>query len=249
MKRAADSLPAVSRLGWAVTDDPPYSGPDTQLRLPLQREPSFDRASFVVSERNREAVDAMDDWRKWPGGCLVLVGPEGCGKTHLARAWAAATEAAIISRGMMSQSGGVPPGPVLLEDADRVEGGEALFNLINRAVAGDALLLTARAPPRSWKTTLPDLKSRLNALYTVDMAPPDDDVLEGVLRNLFRDRHIRPDPDLLAYLLRRMERSAPAAAELVDRLDLAADAARRSINRALAREILELGERTGDLFP
>jgi chromosomal replication initiation ATPase DnaA len=142
-----------------------------------------------------------------------------------------------------------PAGPVLLEDADRRDGDRWLFNLIDRVDADDPLLLTARLPPRLWPASLPDLRSRLNALDVVEIGPPDDGVLEGILRKLFRDRHIRPDGDLLAYLLRRMERSAPAAADLVDRLDQAADAAGRSVNRALARDVLETGDSSGDLFP
>jgi chromosomal replication initiation ATPase DnaA len=72
----------------------------------------------------------------------------------------------------------------------------------------------------------------------VTLGAPDDGVLEGVLRRLFRDRNIRPDPELIAYLVRRIERSIPAAEAIVARLDEAADASRRGINRALAREIL-----------
>jgi chromosomal replication initiation ATPase DnaA len=73
-------------------------------------------------------------------------------------------------------------------------------------------------------------------------------VLERVLIRLFRERDIRPDAELVSYLLRRIERSVPAAAAIVVRLDVAADAARRAVNRALAREILEDEDNTLDLF-
>jgi chromosomal replication initiation ATPase DnaA len=98
--------------------------------------------------------------------------------------------------------------------------------------------MTAREPPRRWTCSLPDLRSRLNALLTADLAAPDDTVLEGVLVRFFRDRHIRPDPDVVPYLLKRMERSVTAAAVLVRRLDEAADASGRGVTRVLAREIL-----------
>jgi chromosomal replication initiation ATPase DnaA len=74
---------------------------------------------------------------------------------------------------------------------------------------------------------------------------PDDVVLLGVMNKLFRERHIRPPEDVLLYLIRRIERSVPAARAVVARLDEAAMAEQRPVSRALAREILE---DTGDLF-
>jgi len=141
-----------------------------------------------------------------------------------------------------------PGGPILLEDVDRGVADDALFHLINRADAGGSLLLTARTAPRQWPAQLPDLRSRLNALFAVELEAPDDAVLKGLLLRFFRDRHIRPDAELLSYLLRRMERSATAAQALVGRLDEAADASGRPVTRALAREVLGADEQSGDLF-
>ena len=83
-------------------------------------------------------------------------------------------------------------------------------------------------------------------LPVAEIEEPDDAVLEGVLRKLFRERHIRPADDLFPYLLRRIERSIPQAREVVARLDDAGDAAGRPITRALAREVLE--DVQGDLL-
>ena len=52
----------------------------------------------------------------------------------------------------------------------------------------------------------------------------------------------------MAYLLRRIERSVPAAWDVVARIDERAGAEGREITRPLAREVLEEGSQTGDLF-
>jgi chromosomal replication initiation ATPase DnaA len=73
----------------------------------------------------------------------------------------------------------------------------------------------------------------------VEIAVPDDTVLEGVLRRFFRDRHIRPPEEVYPYLLARMPRSIPDAAELVRRLDEAGEEGFKPVTRVLARQILE----------
>jgi len=221
--------------------------PRRQLRLKLQRAALYTRGSFVISKSNALAVEALGAWPAWHGGQLTLVGPEGSGKTHLAMIWAAQTGAAVLTGGGFDLAD-LRGRPILLEDADRAPADDRLFHLINMAQAGASLLITARTAPRSWPTDLPDLRSRLNALPVVQTQAPDDVVLEGVLRKFFRERNIKPTDDVYPYLIRRIERSVPAAYDVVSRLDETADAAQRDITRALARQILEHEDKTLGLF-
>ncbi|RAK68671.1 DnaA ATPase domain-containing protein [Phenylobacterium kunshanense] len=212
-----------------------------QLRLSLGRQslPSFD--DFVRGPSNTEAFEAVRRWPNWPGGCLTLVGPKGAGKTHLAKAWAETAGAVTIDRAAPDLTSAMGR-HVLIEDADQGLPSESLFHLINLAGReGGGLLLTARTLPASWPTALPDLRSRLNALPVAEISPPDDQVLEGVLRRFFRERNIRPPEAVYPYLLARMSRSIPDAEEIVRRLDEAGDEGFRPVTRVLARQILEAG--------
>jgi chromosomal replication initiation ATPase DnaA len=196
---------------------------------------------FARGPSNAEALAAVESWPAWREGCLALVGPKGAGKSHLARAWAEAAGALVLdpeTPDVIAAAGR----SVLLEDADRGVSTEGLFHLINLAARpGGGLLLTARTLPATWPTALPDLRSRLNALPVAEIDPPDDEVLEGVLRRFFRDRNIRPPEEVYPYLLARMSRSIPDAAEIVRRLDEAGDAGFRPVTRVLARQILDEG--------
>jgi len=209
-----------------------------QLRLRLGRPASHSRDEFVHGPSNAVATQAVDAWPRWPAGCLALIGPEGVGKTHLARAWAESVDAVVLDR-RRPDVAAADGHPALLEDVDQGVPEEALFHLINLAPReGGGLLLTARAKPSAWPAALPDLRSRLNALFVAEIEEPDDTVLEGLLRRFFTARSIRPGEDVYAYLLRRIERSAVTARDIVRRLDEAPDEL-KPVSRVLARQLLE----------
>jgi chromosomal replication initiation ATPase DnaA len=210
-----------------------------QLRLSLGRQGLQSLDEFVRGPSNAAAVAAIAAWPTWQGGCLAVIGPKGSGKSHLARAWASAVGAVVIDP-LDPDVVAVAGRPVLLEDADRGASTEGLFHLINLAARdGGGLLLTARTRPATWPTALPDLRSRLNAFPVAEIEPPDDTVLEGVLRRFFRDRNIRPPEEVYPYLLARMGRSIPDAEAIVRRLDEAGEEGFRPVTRVLARQILD----------
>ncbi|TMJ27251.1 MAG: hypothetical protein E6G96_13280 [Alphaproteobacteria bacterium] len=99
-------------------------------------------------------------------------------------------------------------------------------------------MLTARTPPAAWSFAIRDLGSRLRALPSVTLAPPDDMLLRAVLVKLFADRQIAVEESLVSYVLTRIERSFAAARKVVQQLDAEAMRRKRALTRALAAEIL-----------
>ena len=220
--------------------------PADQMRLPLQRDLPEGPEGFVVSDCNRSAVEALADWPNLIGGVMAICGPAGCGKSRLGQIWAERVGAVAIqgAEAALIDPMELDGRPVLLDPARDVDD-ETLFHLINLAQApGGALLLVARSAPSSWEAALPDLRSRLDAVISVPMEVPDDIVLSAILEARFAERGIRPPRDVVPYLLRRIARSAAAAAEVVARLD----ALHKPVTRALAREALEGAEESGELF-
>ena len=221
-----------------------------QLRLPLHAAPRLADKPFLRGRGNADAWARAFDAGAWPSGAMALTGPSGVGKSHLSAIWASRTGARAIED--EPDIGGADK-PRLAEDVDRRLGDpdydEALFHALNRAAHGlsGPLLLTGREAPSQWRCRLPDLRSRLNALPCAILSEPDDAGLRDLLTAFFRERSIRPGEELLDYLVRRIERSATGAAAVVEALDAACrDGAR--LGRALARELLDGGADTADLF-
>lgn len=212
-----------------------------QLAFALPNAEALTREDFFVAPSNALALQTVEGWQDWPGRKLLLIGPEGAGKTHLAHVWATLSGAAILTGPDLAQTdvASLAGRPVLVDDADRIGPAEAqLFHLHNLATSGAALLLTARTPPRDWGLALPDLVSRMQATQIARLEAPDDALLSAVLVKLFADRQVTVPSNLISYLITRMPRSIGAARTLVADLDARALAAGRPITRALAGEVL-----------
>ncbi|MEO0692729.1 MAG: DnaA/Hda family protein [Pseudomonadota bacterium] len=215
-----------------------------QLTFDLPKRAALGREDFFVSPANALALSALDDWRDWPLGKMVLVGPHGSGKTHLAHVWAAAAEATIVGAGDLSGAD-LPAlasaGAVAVEDANSAAlDPAALFHLHNLlAEAGGALLVTATCPPAQWATALPDLVSRMQAAALARLDPPDDALLQAVLVKQFNDRQLAVTPEVTNYLLKRMDRSFDAAERLVEALDATALTEGKRMTRGFAGAVLD----------
>ena len=215
----------------------------TQLTLDLGHRAALGEADFLVAPSNAEAVAWLDRWPDWPAAALSLYGPPGCGKTHLARVFAARSGARlVVAEALVTDSvPGLLAGAraVVVDDSDRALP-EPLLHLHNLlAERAGQLLLTAREPPARWPRSLPDLRSRLAAAPTVAVAAPDDALLAAVLVKLFADRQLAIGNEVVMFLLRHMERSFEAARQLVADLDTAALSAQRKITIPLVRAVLD----------
>ena len=105
---------------------------------------------FWAARRMQAALRLVDGWPDWPGRIVVLVGPEGSGKSHLAAIWAEHSGARFLAA--RSLAGSDPPaalatGALVVEDLATGRFDEtALFHLLNLAREEAAyVLLTARS--------------------------------------------------------------------------------------------------------
>lgn len=219
-----------------------------QLTLDLTTPPAHSRADFLPAAANESALAALDAPQDWPQGRMLLIGPEGAGKSHMAAFWAAENGARRIKaaalRPEMADHLVAESGALVVEDADRAgraAGAEqALFHLWNLCGPRDCLLLlTARSAPRDWGLLLPDLRSRMDAMPQVRLGSPDEALLSAVLVKLFSDRQLSVSSELIEWLVLHMDRDLGQARRLVAAMDRAAMATKGPVTRRIAVELLD----------
>jgi chromosomal replication initiation ATPase DnaA len=217
--------------------------PPRQLAFALPHAESLGRDNFLEGPANAAALALIDGWPDWPNRVMLLVGPEGSGKSHLAAIWAEQAGARAISAHALTAAevpGALATGALVVEDLKPQQFDErALFHLLNLAREEQAyVLITAREPPAATAIELRDLRSRLRALPTVLLMPPDDQLFRALIVKFCADRQMVIDEAVVSFLATRIERSFAAARQAVELLDSEALRLGRPVTRALAAELL-----------
>jgi chromosomal replication initiation ATPase DnaA len=220
-----------------------------QLAFALPHAESLTRDNFLQGPANAAGLGLIDSWPEWPSRTMMLVGPEGSGKSHLATIWAqhagarSTTAHALTAANVPAE---LATGAVVVEDLNSAAFDErALFHLLNLAREDQAyVLITARIVPSALEVELRDLRSRLRALPVISLQPPDDQLFRALIVKLCADRQLAVDEAVVGYLATRIERSYAAARRAVEHLDREALRLGRPVTRALVAEVLRQADTT-----
>ena len=217
--------------------------PPRQLTFRWPHSPSFAREDFLPAPSNLDALTAIELWPNWAGRMLMLVGPEGAGKSHLGAIWAHVADAVCLTGGELDeQSLGAcaRAHAVLIEDADPSKRDRGASFSPRKRCAAKQHVAVAELPHGAGRLgdDTPDLLSRLRLAPVVHLAAPDIELTEAVLFKLFSDRQLQVEPHVIGYIALRIERSLGAARELVATLDNQALTEGRRITRAMANNAM-----------
>ena len=227
-----------------------------QLIFNLNRQGKVGLENFYISKSNQVAVKTIKRWEDWPAKKLLLMGPSGSGKSHLADFWTRTTKARTLEINEISDfnleelnnnSGFVIDDVDQIRmfnknDKDRIE--EKLFHLLNfSAQASCFLMMTSSAPITSWGLKLSDLISRLATIAVVELFPPDDDLLIAVLLKQFDDKQIKVSPEVVLFVSKRINRTFESIREFVNLADHLTLKNKRDVTIPFVSEILhKLGQ-------
>lgn len=229
--------------------------PTAQLPLALRYPPDQRLDTFVTGSDTAAALAQVTALASGANQqSLLLAGPDGAGKTHLALAACAAAQAAgrrsayvplAAARGRAREAFAAMDDNVLvaLDDIDALAGNRddelAVFGFHNRMHdAGHALLYTARQSPDDLPLVLPDLRSRLAQCVRLALPVLDDDGRRELLRRRAARRGLMFDDAAIDWLLARVDRDLGTLTALLERLDRASLAAQRRLTVPFLREVL-----------
>jgi chromosomal replication initiation ATPase DnaA len=192
-----------------------------QIALPLDWPAAEASDAFIVTPSNEAAVRRIEAFATWPVSAMILTGPRKSGRSLFGRIFVSHSTATVI------------------DDAESHSEAD-IFHAWNDAQSRRRpLLIIADAPPPLWQIALPDLRSRLAATPSIAFGDPDEALTGQLIARLLERRGIAVTPELVAYLVPRVERCHHSVIELVDRLDMASLSRRRPLTVPLAREVLD----------
>src|SRR3954453_9369232 len=90
-----------------------------QLAFALPHAESLTRDNFLEGPANAAGLALIERWPDWPSRIMLLVGPEGSGKSHLAAVWAEEAGARSTSAHALTAAevpGALATGALVVED-------------------------------------------------------------------------------------------------------------------------------------
>ena len=223
----------------------------SQLPLSLTF-PSHEVArEFFITQANELAVSWLDKWPDWapPYQALNIHGPSGCGKSQLGEIFAQKSQAHYFScLPQFDRAFCKTKQAFVLDGIDQNNNWqeEALFYFLNYlAETGKSALFLSHVSLAQIDWQLPDLRSRMRALSAQAVHLPDDDLLSALLDKYFQQRRCQVAPEVMDYILSRIERSYEGVANIASAIDEASLAAKKPVTKALVRALLELPDTDG----
>jgi chromosomal replication initiation ATPase DnaA len=202
-------------------------------------------ADLVVTPVNESALRIVQRPENWPTPVLCLVGAPKSGLTTIAHAWAhrfggdvfeAKAFASLKARDVDARAATY----TAIDGADRVPAGDKVLSLINLISGGAGrMLLTANVPPPQWQAPSADLKSRLNSMPVTEIDPPDEAMMMGRLKAAAVRHFLKLEPDVLKYLVPRLDLSYEAIETFAERLSDGVTDLGRAPSVPLVKEVLD----------
>ena len=211
----------------------------TQLVLPLpQHPPRYDRSAFLIAPTNETAWRAAQAWLASTEQSLIICGPPGSGKTHLATILTEAGGTFMDWRSTPGEGGNDESNIVVLDNLPADDPRAFLTTHEELGAAGCRTVLVGRGHPGEWAMGLKDLRTRLEAIPRASLDQPDEGLLRAIISKGFADRQLSVDPAVVEYAAPRLPRTFAAAMAFVESADQEAARRKRKVTVALAKEII-----------
>ncbi|MDA0939053.1 MAG: hypothetical protein O3C05_02035 [Proteobacteria bacterium] len=195
-----------------------------QCVLPFVFKDTHLESDFVTSLCNIEAYRITEC--ELPSDQVLIIGDRYSGKTHLGMLWAKKHNAKIIDckdsahnefiYSVMRDINKSSQNYFLIENIHMCSD-EKLFSMINAAKEAKVNVLMTTRKYGVWK--IPDLLSRINAMYKVLIKDPDPSMIASLLSVFFAKKQIVIAQNVIDFIAMNIERSFFAIHTFVDVID------------------------------
>tara|TARA_B100000927_G_scaffold47085_1_gene34256 strand:- start:1180 stop:1860 length:681 start_codon:yes stop_codon:yes gene_type:complete len=218
-----------------------------QLTIEMPKRTALGREDFLVNDKNKAAVDFIDNFYKEPIKLGILIGPKGCGKTHLVNVLCKSLEG-IKWCFLYPENKDIydifnTNDVIIIEDINSFNSKqkeEFLFHSINLSrELNKALLLTSSQKVSKLNFKTLDLVSRLEAMSSAFIEEPDDILMEALIIKLFNDRQILVKPNTIKFLMQRIERSYLGVSEIIELIDKVSLSQKKSVSIKLIKDLID----------
>ena len=193
---------------------------------------------FYVSNSNRHAFNYVLNENEFIKYCFIR-GPKKSGKTHLGLIWKKNNQATIFNSRNFNHIIQNKKN-VFIDDFSQHINEEYLFHLINHCFNHKLkILICSEKLLSDHNFNLIDLNSRLKTFHFIEINEPDDDLITNLVVKLLYDKQIIiTNPDIVNYILTRIDRTYYSINLLIDKLDKLSLEKKRQITIPLIKELI-----------
>jgi chromosomal replication initiation ATPase DnaA len=216
---------------------------DAQYLLDLKLPISFQEEDYLVTNSNYLAWNFIKKWPDWGAERMSTIaciyGETGAGKSHLSSIWQKISGARLLGPAMLAEGDFKDENYLIDNVEDLLPHEEALFNLFNHVLDSKSyLLITTSKAFQRLDIKLPDLYSRLASLVSMELARPDDKMIEAIIAKYFSDAQIPLNMAVIQFLVTRIDRSYSKIAATLKALDKISLAEKRRISIPFVKDVL-----------
>ncbi len=198
---------------------------------------------FYVSSNNFSAYRLIENWPNWPGKCVNIFGPKGCGKTHLSNILKKKIKSVEIFEAKKIDSALVKEFEkldcVIIDNYDENISEDFLYTILNQIKQlGNYILINSNLPIKNLNFRLNDLKSRARSFIDLGIDLPTDELLRVIIFKSFSEKQIKISPQISEYIIKNIERSYEKVFKFIKEIDELSLSSGKSININLIKKVL-----------